>query len=325
MTTALPEDFSSPVALQRSPLTPVGRATLVNRETLCPVCLKACDISTQDIVAYWPAYLPPWDTLRAYDGAYHRACLYQLGDYPRLVEAWHRGEQAALKASGGRAVGQAPIQGLGLDPEAHRWPQVVAFERDLLCLQRSPDQPVELLLFPRFVRWEFRTLLELQHFAAILQRCANAPDRRQGSWTIGALTLTAVANHPLCTLRWAIPLELVVTLVDSGARPASWWQSRRGIPTLGRGSIIDLALAPVQVRSVDGGQLETEVDWDLTRISGRLLRARRGDTPQTIRISTRRLRFVPLWDDEVDQLVRFCERERVALQRLLKPKAGPKR
>lgn len=325
MTTALPEDVSSPVALQPSPLTPVGRATLVNRETLCPVCLKTCDITTQDIVAYWPAYLPPWDTLRAYDGAYHRACLYQLGDYPRLVEAWHRGEQAALKASGGRAVGQAPIQGLGLEPDANRWPQVVAFERDLLCLQPAPDQPVELLLFPRFARWEFRALLELQHFAAILQRFANAPDRRQGSWTMGALTLTAVANHPLCTLRWAIPLEIAVTLPNAGERPTAWPQSRGGFHALGKGPVIDLALAPVQVRSVDGGQLEAEVDWDLTRISGRLLPPRRGDTPQTIRISTQRLRFVPLWDDEVDQLVRFFEREKVALQRLLKPKVGPNR
>lgn len=325
MTPALPEDFTTPVALQPSPLTPVGRSTLVNRKTLCPVCLKTCDITTQDIVAYWPAYLPPWETLRAYDGAYHRACLYQLGDYPRLVEAWHRGEQAALKARGGRAVGQAPIQGLGLEPDANRWPQVVAFERDLLCLQRAPDQPVELLLFPRFVRWEFRALLELQHFAAILQRFANAPDRRQGSWTMGALTLTAVANHPLCTLRWAIPLALTATLADSTVRPAAWTLTRWGIRAMGKGPVIDLALAPVQMRSVDGGQLETEVDWDLTRISGRLLPVRRSDPAQTIRISTQRLRFVPLWDDEVDQLVRFFAREKEVLQRLLMPKPGRQR
>lgn len=297
---------------------PVDRLVCVNRETLCPVCLKPCEVVTQDIVPYLPTYLSKFDTLRAYDGCYHRACLYQIGDYRRMVEAWHKGIQDLLRAVGGALVGTAPIVAEGLDTDANRWPRVVALERDLGAIRWAAGDPLELMLFPRMATWSFYDFAELDALGVILTRYVASPDRRAAHLRRGALEIRPVANHEVCTLRWAVPLHLTLTWPAGTVLPPSWQPASRWQSLFGEGLTIDLSEGPLASEAAyEGGQLESELDWDLRRCQGRVTRLSVTGDHITLRLVTHRLRFVPVWDDEAEGIVQFLLQHKEALRNAL--------
>gem|GEM_PF-4603162 len=312
--TPLPERYTFDPAAVRA----VDRPLFVNRETLCSVCLTPCDLTTQDIVPYFPVYLSRFDTLRAYDGCYHRACLYKIGDYRRMVEAWHKGIADLLKATGGVLVGEAPIASEGLDPAANRWPRVVVFERDLGAIRWAPGDPLELMQFPRMAAWRFYDFNELDAFGIILERYVASSDRRSAHLSRGALEIRPVANHEVCTLRWAIPLTLTITWPAGTELPSTWQPPPRWRSLFGESATVDLAEAPPgTLLTCEGGHLESELDWNLLRCSGRVTQRTTSTDSVSIRLATQRLRFVPVWDDEAEAIMKFLQQHKSALQKAL--------
>lgn len=282
--------MATPVPLRTDPLPPAGRPRFANRHTLCPHCLKPCDLAAQDILSFHPSWLDPWDTLRAYDGFYHRACFYQLGDYPRLVTAWQQGEQEQR----GKSI-------------ADTW----AFERDFALLERTTGGPLTLCLFPRYAAWEFADRKSLDSFRDLLQSYVTAPDRQGVLLRRDGLEMRPVADQPLMVVRWAIPLELHLRwkLTEAEAmRP--WLGPRRRLPWQ-KPPAIDLGLAALPqgaVMDVRGGQLEPEADWNLAAITGQVVGwQQESDGAVSATVQSQRLRFVPVWDEEAEGLLRLLD------------------
>ncbi|HYE78580.1 MAG TPA: hypothetical protein VEI97_11380 [bacterium] len=271
------------------PLPKVDQPTFVNRVTLCPVCLKPCDLQVQDIVPYFPDYLAPFDTLRAYDGFYHRACLYQVGDYERMVVAWYQGERARAEQQKG----------------------VVAFERDIAALKRRTlSAPLELLLFPRFARFSIDGVATLDQFTKLLSTYHRSSRKRSRKFRAAAMEIRPVANQELMVFRWEIPLRGILGFNAPPRLPSE---------------IVDLQSLGLEPGALHwrGGDLEPGIQWDLRAITGRLSEFLPGRVvpPYTsprqpdgaIAVHTHRLRFIPIWDDEVAQLVEFLGKHKAAI------------
>ena len=289
-------------------LPPVGRPTIINRVTCCPVCLKPIDIVAQDIVVYYPPYLAPYDSLRAYDGAYHRACLYRVGDYQRMVRAWHQGERTLNHYEPSPPESGPLSQPIKFERDSTvitSYPHVIAFERDLSALVRAQTSPVELHLYPRFARWELTSIDQLNALTEVLARYDASNKKRRFGAKKASFEVRPVANHDLMTLRWTPPLFGALTYP-----PDQWERLRRLAPR-----VLDLETLPLPSRQQwKGGELEPEVGWDCWRVVAKPVGAKRVEGGAVLSVLAMRLRFVPIWDEEVALMVDFLKRHRLAME-----------